>query len=98
MSERMIATVAQGVGEAVVYRVLCKPSAVSVVQVRVFDETAGGDHVTGTVMPGEAAVSAGNIVLPPLKTLVERHEYRVQVRYSDGVSVLEPWFRVVAER
>lgn len=89
----------QGVDEAIAYQVLCDPAAVSAVAVTVTDETNSGDDVTATVLAaGSAVVGGGNITLPLLQNLTAGHLYRVDVRYSDGVSTLEPYFYVRAER
>ena len=89
----------QGEDEAIAYQVLCDPPAVSVVAVKVYDNTASGADVTAIVMPaGTASVAAGNITLPLLQNLTVEHLYRVDVRYSDGTNTLEPYFYVRAER
>lgn len=89
----------QGVDEAIAYRVLCDPAAVSVGAVTVYDETDASKDVTAAVMPsGTPTVSGGNVLLPLLQDLTEGHLYRVEVRYSDGTSTLEPYFCVRAER
>ena len=89
----------QGVDEAIAYRVLCDPAAVSVEGVTVYDETNASEDVTATVMPaGMATVSGGNIILPLLQDLTVGHLYRVEVAYSDGVNTIEPYVYVRAER
>ena len=72
-------------------------ATVTVVAVTVYDETDGAD-VSASVLSGTAVIQSGRLVLPLLSGLEERHTYRVEVRYSDGVSTLEPWFAVVGER
>ena len=72
-------------------------ATVTVVAVTVYDETDGAD-VSASVLSGTAVIQDGRLVLPLLSGLEERHTYRVEVRYSDGVSTLEPWFAVVGER
>jgi hypothetical protein len=89
----------QGVDEAISYRVLCTPLAVSVGSVKVYDETNSSTDVTTTVMPaGTASVSGGSIVLPLLRSLTAGHLYRIEVQYSDGTNTFEPYIRVEAER
>ena len=89
----------QGIDEAIAYQLLCDPPAVSVAAVTVYDETDGGADVTAAVLAaGTATVSGGNVLLPLLQGLTDGHLYRVEVRYSDSVNTLEPYFLVRAER
>jgi hypothetical protein len=91
----------QGAQEAIAYLLLCSPGAVSVSDLKVYDVTSGMQDVTETCMPdGLAGVSlvAGNIQLPALSSLLLDHLYRVEVKYSDGVNTLVPFFRVATER
>lgn len=89
----------QGVDEAISYQVLCDPAAVSVAEVMAYDETNAGEDVTADVLAaGTATVSGGNITLPLLQHLTAGHQYRVEVKYSDGTNTLEPYFYVRAER
>jgi len=89
----------QGVDEAIAYQVECTPPATAVIGVTVYDETDAGADVTATVMPaGTASISGGNITLPLLQDLTAEHLYRVEAQYSDGTSILEPYFLVKAYR
>lgn len=97
MAGRKLTSVGQGVDESIRYEIDATPAPVSVVAVTVFDETDGAD-VSASVLSGTAVIQDGRLVLPLLSGLEERHTYRVEVRYSDGVSTLEPWFAVVGER
>jgi hypothetical protein len=97
MAARKLASLGQGVDEAIRYEIDATPAPVTVTAVTVYDETEGED-VSGDVLQGSAAIQEGRLVLPLLTNLVARHVYRVEVQYSDGVSTLEPWFAVVGER
>lgn len=91
--------VKQGADEAIRYRIACTPAPVSVVAVNVYDETVDYADVTATCMPaGSATINDGSIVLPLLQNLTIGHSYRVEVQYSDGISTIEPWIRVIGER
>lgn len=86
----------QGANEAIAYRVSCSPAAVSVLAVSVFDLTGMRTDVTATMMSsGSAAINGATITLPLLRNLREGRLYEVAVRYSDGVNVVEPFFRVL---
>ena len=89
----------QGENEAIQYPISCDPAAVTVTLVRVID-VASGLVVTTTVMPtGTASIAddGDTIVLPIMRALTRAHMYRVEVRYSDGVNTIEPFFRVYCE-
>lgn len=89
----------QGENEAIQYPIACNPAAVSVALVRVID-VASGTNVTATVMPTGTATIADDgdtIVLPILRALTRARMYRVEVRYSDGINTIEPFFRVYCE-
>lgn len=85
----------QGVDESVRYTVAVDPAPVSILAVTVHDVSAEGADVTLTTMPSGTASFAGAVItLPNLLGLTVRHQYRVEVQYTDGINVLEPYFRV----
>jgi hypothetical protein len=89
----------QGANEAIQYPISCDPAAVTITLVRVID-VASGLVVTTTVMPAGTASIADDgdtIVLPLLRNLTLHRMYRVDVRYSDGLNTIEPFFRVWCE-
>ena len=98
MTTRKIGNIGQGVDEAIRYEIAATPAPVTVVAVTVYDDTAGGSDVSSAVLDGATVIQNGRMVLPLLRNLQERHVYRVEVRYSDGASTLEPFFVVVGER
>ena len=98
MATRKLASVAQGVDEAIRYEIDAMPLPVTAGAVAVYDETAGGVDVSADVLQGQMVIQEGRLVLPLLAGLEARHVYRVEVQYSDGTNTLEPWFAVVGER
>jgi hypothetical protein len=87
----------QGANEAIAYTITCSPAASSVVAVTVFDLTGTPTDVTASMMPsGSATINGAVITLPLLQNLLDGRLYQVAVRYSsDGVNVVEPYFRVL---
>ena len=86
----------QGADEAIQYTLTVAPTPTSVTDVTVYDVTGIPVDVTATVMPaGDAAVDGAVITLPLLTGLTADHLYRVEVRYTDGTNVVEPFFRVL---
>ena len=54
-----------------------------------------GGTVTATVFPsGTASLNGDVISLPLLKSLTKGHTYRVEVKFTAGGSIWEPYFRV----
>jgi hypothetical protein len=89
----------QGIREAVRYEITVKPAAVSAPAqaLSVTDETDGAD-VTVSTVTGSATVQDGKLVLPLIANLIEGHIYRAACLYSDGVSTLEVYIEIEAER
>ena len=58
------------------------------------------DGWEAVAVSGSATVSGSTISLPLIQGsgLTRNHVYRVQVRYTDGVNTLEPYFRVECKR
>lgn len=89
----------QGKDESIRYRITVDPAATSVISVQVFDVAALDTNIAATVMPdGNPTISGDEITLANLTGLTIDHTYRVEVRYTDGVNILEPWFGVVCVR
>jgi hypothetical protein len=93
-----------GVDEVIQWRITCNPPPVSVQALTVVDESSSFAVVTGSTLPAGADTGTGTsiqgsqIVLPPMGGLTRNHTYRVEVRYTDGINTLEPYFRVVCRR
>jgi hypothetical protein len=95
-----VARQSQGVDEEIVYSITTTawgtgPSSVSF---KVYDDSADFADVTSTVCPGSASVVGDVITLPKLKALTPNHIYRVEVKFTAGGNVWEPYFTVLAER
>lgn len=90
----------QGEDEEIVYTITTTAwgSSPSAVSVAVKDERAGFADVTSTVMPTGSPTVAGDVItLPTMKALTRGRTYRVEVRFTSGANVLEPYFRVLCE-
>ena len=92
----------QGVDEEVVYTISTtkwggSPSGVSVAVYSVSGSTY--TDVKSTVMPsGSPSVSGDVITLPPLKALTQGTIYRIEVKFTAGGNVLEPYVIIKAQR
>ena len=95
---RYLGRVTQGADEELYYTVTTtnwgsSPSSVSVVA-----KDPDGTDVSATVLSGSASVSGDVITLSPLKSLTRDHVYRVEVKFTAGGSVWEPYFPVICQR
>jgi hypothetical protein len=94
--------ISQGIEEEVVYSFSTTPwgSSPTSITAKVFDVTnEDRTDVTATVMPTGAASAVGDVIsLPALKLLTDLHIYRVEVKFTAGGNVLEPFFFVRAEQ
>lgn len=89
----------QGKDETITYTITVSPAPTSIVGVYVFDRTALDTDIKATHMPSGSASFVGSVItLPPLTALVTGRKYRVEVRYSDGVNVLEPYILFQCDR
>lgn len=90
----------QGKDEEIIYTLNTTPwgGSPSSPSHKVYDQTAADADVTATVSPGSATASGNVITLPKLKALTEHHVYRVEVKFSAGGSVWEPYFTVRVDR
>jgi len=86
----------QSADEQLVYTVTTTNwvSAPTSPSVKAYNETTGGDEVTGTVLTGSASAASDVITLPTLKSLTRGHIYRVEVQWTFSGSVYEAFFRV----
>jgi len=89
----------QGVDEEIIYTITTtkwgsNPTAVSMV---VKDRTNAHEDVTDQVTEGSMSVSGDAITLKTIKSLTEGHRYRVEVKFSSGGNVFEPYLYIKAE-
>lgn len=54
--------------------------------------------VTSTKMVGSANVTGDVITLPGITALAEGTLYRVEVKFTSGANVFEPYFEIMGER
>jgi len=101
MTTRQIGNVLyQGVDEQIIYSVTTTAWGTSPasVETKVYDISDGSrTDVTLTVMTGSATVTGDIISLPVLKLLTARSIYRVEVKFTAGGNVFEPYFVVIGE-
>lgn len=94
-------TQVQGTDERIAYSLTTTPwgSAPTAVAAVVYDVTGGGrTDVTSTVMPINGPGVAGDVItLSLLRNLTAGSTYRVEVTFTSGGNVFEPYFYVVAE-
>jgi len=90
----------QGEDEEIVYSITTTPwgSSPSNVSVVAYDVTYGQrTEVTSTVLSGAASVTGDVITLPVLADLTEGNVYRIEVKFTAGGQIFEPYFIVAAE-
>lgn len=90
----------QGADESIVYSLTTTPwgSSPSSVSVKVYDITTTSSDVTSTVMPTNSPGVSGDVItLSALKLLTAGHTYRVEIKFTAGGSVFEPYCIVIAE-
>ena len=104
MSVREVIQGLQEIGEdeSIQYTLTVSPAPAggSTPAITILDED-GWENVTATAAPaGSAVVSGATIPLPLIQGsgLTRNHVYRVQVRYTDGLNTLEPYFRMECKR
>ena len=87
----------QGEDEEIVYNLTTTPwgSSPSAVAVKVYD--FDGNDVTATVTSGAASVAGDVITLPTIKSLTAGTEYRLEVKFTTGGSVMEAWCIIEAQ-
>ena len=92
--------ITQGVDEEVAYNLTTTPwgSSPTGVVITVWDITHNNrDNVTSTVTSGSPSVTGDIITLPVILDLEEDHVYRVEVKFTAGGQVLEPYFFIYGQ-
>ena len=104
MEDRLIGTYSQGNDEQIVYSVNVSGWGTNPTDVtfKVYDVSSGRStdpltDVTATTMTGAATVVLDTITLPALKTLTAGKVYRVEIKFTAGGNIYEPYFKVMAE-
>ncbi len=90
----------QGVDEQIPYTLTTTPwgSTPTSPSMVVKDLTNAGEDVTATVAPDGSIGTSGDVLtLKTIKLLKAGHEYRVEVKFTSGGKVLEPFFIIKAE-
>jgi len=92
--------ITQGVDEEIVYTLTTTPwgSSPTDVSVKAYDVENSHEDVTSTVLSGSSSITGDVITLPTLKSLVANKTYRIEVKFTSGGNVFEPWFEVRGER
>ena len=92
--------IVQGVDEEIVFTLTTTPwgSTPIGVSVKAYDMDVPWTDVSATVLSGSPSVTDDVITLPILKSLTEGKRYRIEVKFTAGGNVFEPWFEVEAER
>ncbi len=90
----------QGVDEQIAYRIDTTGWGGSPVdvEVKVYDVLNDYTDVTGQKTIGAPSVVDNIITLPQIHSLEAGKLYRVEVKFTSGANVLEPFFRIRAER
>ncbi len=86
----------QSADEEIIYTLTTTPwgSSPTNVAVTAYDESRR-TLVTATVFPANSPSVNGDVItLSPLKSLVKGHIYRVEVKFSSGGNIYEPYFKV----
>ncbi len=100
MTDRLIGTYYQGTDEQIIYSITTTSwgSTPTSVTYKVYDVTGGSrTDATITTMTGDATVSGDVITLPALKGLTVNKVYRVEVKFTSGSNIFEPYFVINAE-
>jgi hypothetical protein len=89
----------QGVDEEIAYSVTTTPYGPGPTNVAIVakDVTNSYLDVSSTVLTGSSSVVGDVITLPKLKGLTLNHLYRIEVKFSSGGDIFEPYFLVQAE-
>lgn len=90
---------AQGKDESIQYAITVSPAPASIIGVYVYNSKALNTDIKSTHMPTGSASFVGSVItLPLLTALVLGQVYRVEVRYTDGTNIIEPYFLVSCQR
>jgi hypothetical protein len=88
----------QGADERIAYTLTTTPwgSTPTGISVKAFDVTGGKRvDVTATVFPANAPTAAGDVItLSLLRALTPGHAYRIEVQFTTGGNLEEPYFFV----
>lgn len=93
-------TLYQGNDEEIVYSLTTTAwgSTPTSVSVKAYEISTGArTDVSSTVLSGTASVNGDIITLPVLKSLTAGNVYRVEVKFTSGSNVYEPYFDILAE-
>lgn len=99
MTNRLITVLSQGNDEQIAYELTTTAwgSSPTNVEVKGYDITDGArTDVTATIIPGTPTVAGDVISLPALKSLTAGKTYRIEVKFTAGGNVWEPFFVVEA--
>lgn len=89
----------QGVDEQIIYTLTTTnfgstPTGVTMV---VKDTSDDDTDVTTDVTTGSTSVASDVITLKTIKSLTANHLYRVEVKFTSGSNIFEPYFYIKAE-
>lgn len=89
----------QGVDEKIAYTITTTPwgSSPTDVTVVVKDTSDNDADVTSSVTSGSTTVLGDIITLLFIQSLTARHVYRVEVKFTAGNNIFEPYFSIKAE-
>lgn len=90
----------QGADEEIAYALTTTPWGKNPtdVAVKAYDCNADYADVTSRVLSGAASVTGDVITTPVVKSLKERTDYRIEVKFTTGSKVLECFFMLHGER
>lgn len=92
----------QGVDESIYYGITTTPWGSTPTSVTVTAWSLTGTdtwtNVSTTVLSGTASVAGDVIILPKLYSLTQGVTYRIEVKFTSGANIFEPYFYVQAER
>lgn len=102
MSERLIALEEQGQDESKTYEITILPagSAPSSVVVTAYDVAEDGTvtDVSSTVLSGTPVTVEDVITTPAVIDLTADHLYRIEIKFSSGGNVYEPFLLIQCRR
>ena len=92
----------QGADEALYWPIITTPwgSSPSSVSVKAYSRSGAAEwtDVTATVRSGAATVDGDTITCPKLSGLTEGTLYRLEIQFTSGGNIFEPYILVQAER
>ena len=90
----------QGVDEQIAYQLTTTPwgSTPATITVAAYDVSDNGRTlVTSTILSGTASATGDVITLPTVKSLTADKRYRIEVKFTAGGQIFEPFFLIDAE-